>query len=464
MRAKPDIETSNIGERFRLILMLALPALAENLLSTFVSMVDTMMVSGYSSLAVAAVGLVTQPRMVILSIFMSLGVSCTALISRARGRGNQEQANRILMQTLLLTGAVALVLTGAMTWLDRPFLLLLSGQDLSAQVLDMASIYFRIQIYSIPLIGFTYVINAALRGVGNTHIAFYTNAIANVVNIFFNYCLISGNLGFPEMGVAGASLATVIGQSAALCGSLFVLIRGKDFIRLSKPSAPIIDRPLIRSMSSVAIPALFEQLIMRVGMMLFTRIATSLGDLDYSVHIIAMNIQSLSVTTGIAFGIASSTLTGQSLGRRNTDCARKLIRQTQVINLAVSVVISCVLLLCGRFLASLYSADAYVQENAAHVLGIVALSNPLSNARFVYNYALRGAGDSRYTAVSTTLGILIARPLLAAIFVYGLHMNLVGLWLALVSDAVICGILGMVRWHSSHWEKIKLLSEDRTPA
>ena len=130
----------------------------------------------------------------------------------------------------------------------------------------------------------------------------------------------------------------------------------------------------------------------------------------------------------------------------------------------MSVVISCVLLLCGRFLASLYSADAYVQENAAHVLGIVALSNPLSNARFVYNYALRGAGDSRYTAVSTTLGILIARPLLAAIFVYGLHMNLVGLWLALVSDAVICGILGMVRWHSSHWEKIKLLSEDRTPA
>ena len=102
MRAKPDIETSNIGERYRLILMLALPALAENLLSTFVSMVDTLMVSGYSSLAVAAVGLVTQPRMVILSIFMSLGVSCTALISRARGRGNQEQANRILMQTLFI--------------------------------------------------------------------------------------------------------------------------------------------------------------------------------------------------------------------------------------------------------------------------------------------------------------------------------------------------------------------------
>lgn len=459
MKVIPDIEAATHRELYRLILALALPALAENLLNTLVSMVDTMMVSGYSATAVAAIGLTTQLRMLMLSVFMSLGIGCTALISRAKGMNAPEKATHVFMQTLSLTALVTLGVIAVMLPSLQPLLRLLSGGELSDQVMEMAEQYFIIQIYGIPLLSFTYVINAALRGVGNTRIAFYTSMASNVVNVFFNYCLISGHLGFPALGVVGASIATVIGQGVALAGSTLTLLRGKQFIRLKLRKALPLDRAILSGIALVAVPSLLEQIIMRLGMMLFTRIVTSLGDAEYTIHIIAMNIQSLLLTTGMAFGVAASTLTGQCLGRRNPSRARELVRQTLHLNLAVSVLVALLLIFCGRPLVSLYSPEARVQEVAASLLRIVALTNPLSNARFVYNNALRGAGDSRFTAVSTLAGVLVARPLLAAVLVYGLHLGLTGVWLALVSDAVICYALGNRRWHSTKWEGIRLMGE-----
>ncbi len=459
MKVIPDIEAATHRERYRLILALALPALAENLLNTLVSMVDTMMVSGYSATAVAAVGLTTQLRMLILSVFMSLGIGCTALISRAKGMNDPEKATHVFMQTLSLTALVTLGVVAVMLPSLKPLLTLLSGGDLSDQVMEMAEQYFIIQIYGIPLLSFTYVINAALRGVGNTKIAFYTSLASNVVNVFFNYCLISGHLGCPALGVEGASIATVIGQGVALAGSTLTLLRGRQFIHLKLRKALPLNRAILGGIALVAVPSLLEQIIMRVGMMLFTRIVASLGDAEYTIHIIAMNIQSLSLTTGMAFGVAASTLTGQCLGRKNPRRARELVRQTLHVDLIVSILVSLMLIFCGRQLVSLYSPETRVQEVAASLLRIVALTNPLSNARFVYNNALRGAGDSRFTAVSTLAGVLIARPLLAAVLVYGCGLGLTGVWLALVSDAVICCALGSWRWRSPKWEGIRLIEE-----
>lgn len=459
MRVIPDIETATHRERYQLIFALALPALAENLLNTLVSMVDTMMVSGYSSAAVAAVGLTAQLRMLILSVFMSLGIGCTALISRAKGMNDSENATHVFMQTLTLTALVTFCITAVMLSCLRPLLHLLSGGDLSGQIMEMAERYYIIQIYGIPLLSFTYVMNAALRGVGNTKIAFYTSLASNVVNVFFNYCLINGHLGFPALGVEGASIATVIGQGVALAGCILTLVRGKQFIHLRLRKALPLDRAILGGIALVAVPLLLEQLILRVGMMLFTRIVASLGDMEYTIHIIAMNIQSLSFTTGMAFGVAVSTLTGQCLGRKNPRCARDLVRQTLHMNLIVSILVALLLIFCGRHLVALYSPEKRVQEVGAALLRIVALSNPLSNARFVYNNALRCAGDSRYTAFSTMAGVLVVRPLLAAVLVYGCGMGLTGVWIALVSDAVVCYVLGRRRWHSAKWEGIKLMEK-----
>lgn len=456
-RNLPDIETDSSSLQRKLILLLMWPALAENLLSTLVSIADTVMVSELGTLAVNGVGLVTQPRFIVLSAFMALGVGTTSLVARAKGEGNPEKANRILWQSLLMAMVIVAVLSVILFFGNEALIRMIAGANISEETIQMGVEYFRIQIYGFPVLCLTFIMNAALRGAGNTKAAFYSNAASNIVNICLNYCLITGKLGFPAMGVTGASLATVIGQCVAFGFCLFLLVRGKQFVSIRPKDLTFrFDKKVCSSIARIGLPALLEQVIMRAGMLLFTVIVTSLGDTSYSTHIIAMNIQSLSFTTGMSFGTAATTLTGQCLGRKNPTLAQSYVRLTQQMGYMVSFVVSALLFFFGGAAATMYTDDPIIIAMAASVLQIVALSNPLSNARFVYNSALRGAGDSKYTARITFVGILLTRPLVAILTVYVFHLDLTGVWLALVSDALVCYFLARRRWFTGKWALIEV--------
>lgn len=455
-RDRIDIETESPADRRKLVLSLTWPALAENILSTLVSMADTIMVAELGSYAISGVGLVTQPRFIVFSAFMALGIGSTALIARAKGEGDPQKANKILRQSLILAAAIVVIMSVIMLIFVDPLIRLIAGSEISEQTIVAGIEYFRIQIYGFPLLGLTFIMNACLRGAGNTRAAMYSNIASNVVNVILNYCLIMGRFGFPALGVAGASIATVIGQGVAFLFCCYWLFSGKQYIRLRVGDSFRPDTKEFRRISRIGMPALLEQVIMRVGMLAFTMIVTSLGDLAYTAHIVAMNIQQMSFTTGMAFGTAATTLTGQCLGRKRVDLAKFYVRDAQRMGYVVSFIIAALLFFFGGTVARLYSSDAAVILLAAQMLRIIAIANPISNARFVYNSALRGAGDSRFTAIITFVGILLARPLVALLLVYVFDYGLTGVWIALIADAVVCYVLAKYRWGTDKWASVRV--------
>ncbi|MDR2747258.1 MAG: MATE family efflux transporter [Treponema sp.] len=454
-----DIETESRAEKRTLIVGLTWPALAESILASLVSMVDMMMVASLGSYAINAVGLVTQPRFVMLAAFMALSVGSTAMVSRFKGARDPDSANMALNQSLIMTAGITALLCLGMFFGGESLIRFLAGKNISEETVQGALSYLRIQVYGFPTLSITFTINAVLRGAGNTRAAFYNNTAANLVNVFFNYCLIGGNLGFPAMGVAGASLATVIGQCAAMGMALMRVLGGKEFVRLEIKKLFHADLSVIGRILNIGIPALIEQLILRVGMMFFTLIVTSLGDRSYAAHMIAMNIQQLSFTTGMAFGAAATTLMGQSLGRGRPDLARLYIKMTQQMSYLVSGLVAVLLFFGGGLIGSLYSGDSELIRLAANMLKIIALANPISNARFVYTAALRGAGDSRFAAVITFVGVLLIRPLLSLVLIVPhlpFQIGLAGVWVALSSDGIACFVLSRSRFMRGKWETIKV--------
>ena len=159
-----DIETEHPGERNKLILTLMWPALCENVLATLVSMADTIMVSALGKSAINAVGLCTQPRFIVFSAFMALGTGTTALVARAKGAGNQEEANHALAQSLLLALGIVLLVCLAMLFWYQPLIRFIAGKNISEETVLDAFAYFRVQIVGFPLLGLTFIMNAALRG------------------------------------------------------------------------------------------------------------------------------------------------------------------------------------------------------------------------------------------------------------------------------------------------------------
>jgi len=451
-----DIEVSENSQKRKLIIALAWPALAENIFASVMSMVSMMMVGGLdnSAAAIAAVGLVTQPRFIMLSIFMAMNIGTTAVIARCKGARDPGSANNALMQALLLTMGFTLVLCAIMLPLNEYIIRFIAGA-MDEETIQLGVDYMRIQIYGFPTMSLAFAMNAALRGAGNTRATLFNTSAANVANVIFSFLLIYGTFGFPRMEVAGASIAVVIGQSVGLLFASFVLLQGNQYIRIRLKGWKI-DLSMIKRIWNIGLPALFEQAVMRIGMLWFAVIVAGLGTIQFAAHMVAMNIQMLSFTTGMAFGTAATTLVGQSLGRKRTDLARLYVKMTNNMGFIVSVIIAAIFFTFSRQMTALYTNELEVIHLASAMIMIVALSNPISNARFVYVAALRGAGDAKFTIVITFVGMLAARPAIALLLINMFDLGLHGVWIAMVSDGVICYILAYMRYRGGKWLSISV--------
>lgn len=435
------------------IMQLAWPALIEQVLISLVSMVDMMMVGALGTEALASVGLCTQPRFVMLACFIALNVGTTALVARMKGSGDQEGANRVLRQSLLLTVLLSVILS-VVGVVFAPHLIRFMGAE--EATFGPAVDYFRIQMAGFIFTAVGLNISAAMRGVGNTRIAMYMNVAANLVNVVLNYGLIYGRLGLPRMEVAGASLATVIGTVVSFGMGLYVVLNGKQYLAVRWGESFRPHWETIKRILRIGIHAMLEQLAMRVGMLMYTRTVTGLGTVVFATHQVALNILSLSFTTGMAFSMSATSLVGQSLGAKRKDMALLYASQVQRIGVVVAVAIGAVFFFFGGPLVSLYNDSADVISQGAQVLRIVALLQPFQCSTFIYAGALRGAGDSKWPALSVFIGILLVRPLCAHAMVQWLEWGLIGAWVALVVDQMVRMGIVAARFHSKKWLNIKV--------
>lgn len=295
------------------VLKIAWPAVFESFFISLAGMIDTLMVSGIGSEAVAAVGLTTQPKFLGLAVFIAMNVAVAAIVARRKGERNQKKANETLMNALFLTVIAGIVLSIVFAGLADTIMRLCGSAD---ETHDMAVEYFRIIMGCMMFNIISMVINAAQRGAGNTKIAMYTNTISNLVNIVGNYLLIGGHCGFPALGIRGAAIATVFGTVIACAISILSLFRKDSFLSLPL----ILKEKLWKRLDSVgvicrlAVSTFVEQVLMRIGFMSTSIMAADMGTAALAAHQVGMNALSLSFSLGDGMQAAAVSLIGQKLG------------------------------------------------------------------------------------------------------------------------------------------------------
>lgn len=436
------------------VVRIAWPSLIELTLTQLTSMVDLMMVGGLGPWAITAVGLSVQPRFLSMTMFIAMNVGATALVARYRGAGKPERANEVLRQALLLS-LILSVLCGAAGYIYADRLIAFMGAA-DAETLAGGTVYLRIQMLTLPIFAVTSTITAALRGVGHTRVAMAYNITANVVNVIFNYLLINGHYGFPRLEVAGASLATSIGQVAAFIMAFTVILRGRHYLHLRFRDGFRLQWQHLYNIFNIGIPSMIEQLAMRAGAIIYVRTVASLGTLAYATHQIGMNIQALSFMTGQAFAVSATSLVGQSLGKKHSDMAQSYSNHTRRLGLIISVILGIVFFFFGRQIVSLYTDEPEIIAQGARILKMVALVQPAQSSQFILAGALRGAGDTRATAVVTFLTVLLVRPSLAILAINGLGWGLDGAWVALLIDQLLRSGLILLRYRSGRWKKVRI--------
>ena len=358
---------------YRDIIRIAWPSFLELTLTQLTSMVDMMMVGGWVP-GHSGSGSDNPPKFLLMIMFMSMNVGSTALIARYKG-SSPDKANMVLKQALMLTFALSAIASLIGFVFSESFVRFMGAAD--EITLKQGSIYLKIQMIGFVPLALTSTVTAALRGVGNSRTAMAYNLLANAVNVVFNYLLINGKFGFPRMEVAGASLATIIGQAVAFLLAMLVILRGNQYLSFHFRNGMKPDWQTVKSIFNIGIPAMVEQIFMRIGMIMYVKTVATLGTVAYATHQICMNIQAMSFMNGQAFAVSGTSLVGQSLGKRRPDMAQAYSSRTRRVGMLVSIVLGMVFFL-GRPIVSLYTKEAEVIAQGARSLNLWHWYSPFS--------------------------------------------------------------------------------------
>lgn len=428
-------------------------SIAESFLIALISMADTIMVGVVGYQAIAAVGLSTQPRYIVLTLIMSLNMAVTAITARRKGQNDQDGAVQCLKQALAISLGMALVLSVS-AFLGRRELLLLAGAK--SDTLGPASEYFAILMTGIPASAVSMTISAALRGIGETRASMKINMAANVVNLAFNFLLIGGRFGFPALGVRGAAIATVIGQCVGLLLALAAVAHRERFLFLFSRSGWKIDRKLLKSIYQVAGGAFLEQLCLRIGFLAYARIVAELNTMMFAAHNICMNILSLSFSIGEGFGVAASSLVGQNLGAKRPDLSIVYGKVCQRMSYIACTGMFFIFAFLGRSLMRLFTDEPAILEVGEPIMLIMGVIVFGQASQMILMGSLRGAGDTKYTAVVSMISVMLLRPALSYALTYPVGLGLVGAWLSLLGDQYLRLFLTAKRFSSGKWMSIEL--------
>lgn len=443
---------------YKSFLAMAWPAMVESVLMSLVNLIDTMMVSGCGTDAVAAVGITTQPRMIFYAIFFALSIAVTAIVSRRNGQGDKEGANECLAQSLGLVAVLAVILCGTAITIAEP-LLYFSGAN--EDTIVEATTYYRITMVGLVFTSFGMIINAAQRGCGNTKISMRTNVTANVTNIIFNALLIKGIWFFPELGVTGAAIATLIGNIASFGMSLFSLFQRGKYLHFDFKGMVRWRLDRLKTIGKVAFGASTEQLVLRIGFFLYAKIVADLGTAEIATHTICMNIMLLSFASGDGLSVAASALMGQNLGKKRPDIAALYGKAGQRIGLAVSMMLILFFVFLGGVVVGAFVETSdpnydFVMKTGRIITYIIAVISPGQISQVIFSGSLRGAGDTKYVAVTSMLSIGIFRTALAYVLVTFTSLGLFGAWFALIADQYIRLLFTAIRFNSGKWSRINI--------
>ena len=445
--ALPEGVTSKM--LYRDAIRIAWPSFVEMMLMQLTSMVDLMMVGKLGPWAISAVGLTTQPKFLMGTAFMSLNVGNMALVARYRGAGKQEEAKLVLRQAMMLNVVLSFVLA-VLGYIYAEWLILFMGAE-DAHTLAGGTIYFKIQMVGLLTVAITTTITNALRAVGDSKTSMRYNVTANLVNVVFNYLLIYGHFGFPRMEVAGASLATVIGQLAGMLMALRAILKKNQYVRLEIKKGFKPDLPTLGNIWRIGMPAMMEQLVMRAGIIIYAKTVASLGTVMLAAHQVCMNIQALTFMNGQSFAVSATSLVGQSLGKRRGDMVVNYSKRVQRLGMWVSVGIALLIFVFPKEFIAMYTDEAAILSIGVTVLRMVALIQPLQASQFILAGAMRGAGDTKYTAMVTFITVLLVRPIIAIYTIKVLQWGLIGAWVAMVADQLLRTALIFLRYNSGKW-------------
>jgi putative MATE family efflux protein len=440
--------------RVRRVVDLAWPRVVTGLARMSKNAADVAMVGiGVSSAAIAGVGFAGPYWGAAFTIGGGLAAGTIALVSQSYGAGETDQLGQAIRSSVVLVVVVSLPIA-ALYWVV-PYRLvgLLSSNPTATR---LGGEYLRLVAVGVPFAGLNLVGSRALIGSDDAWTAMVLRAGGAVLNILLNAVFIFG-LG---MGVEGAAMGTVVSNVVVTAGFAVGMVAGRlpvagEFPVRVRPTGGYVDIGTMRDIVEIGLPVVGRNMVWTVSRFPMLAFVGLFGGPVVAAYVISRRVWGLMNTPGWGFGLAASSLVGQSLGEDDEDAAESYGRETVRVSVATYVVAAAIVGVFARPIVTAFVGDPAdpVVDVAIPLVYAACLAVVAQGVTSVIAGALDATGDTNWPFYSRALGMFgLAIPLtyLGATTALGLW----GLYLAYFAQTAVPAVINYYRFSTGKWKAI----------
>jgi putative MATE family efflux protein len=354
-------------------------------------LVDSYFISYLGTEQLAAIGFIVPITSIVTSIGLGLGMAISSLVSKLIGAGKLSSAARLITNGFYLTAAVSLITVAILIWQMDLIFKSIGAND---ETLVFISQYMSIWIFAAPLTMLTMVSSSTFRSLGDTGTSARIALSMTIVNVIFDPLLIFGIGPFPELGIHGAALATLLAVSTSCLMGLYELAIKEKFLLTILPKWQEL-KVSIMQLLDIAIPAILANAIVPITAAVLTTLVAKFGVDAVAGYGVGARLEAVSLMIVYALSSTLPMFIGQNLG------AEKLGRVYQAIKIAfrfvliLQLVIYVLLFFSASLIAGLFSSEQSVIETITLYLWIVPISYGLSGVVILVNVSMNVLGKPR---------------------------------------------------------------------
>lgn len=429
------------------------PILVDSLLRMMLGTVDVFMLSRISDATTGAVGLANEVIFFCILMFGFVAIGTSVAVAQYIGAGREREASRISAMAISINLLFGVLVSLLLVFFGEPLLRLLNT---SPEQVAIASEYLDIVGGFIWIEALSYAVSSVIRSTGRTKNVMYVTLGVNVIHVIGNYLLIFGHFGFPELGVTGAAISTVISRAIGVVVLFFLLyrsvpapIRNKDYVSW--------NGLYVKQILGIGVPAAGEHLAWHSQYLMMLGFVNLIGMTALNTHVYVMNISNYFMALGMAIGTGTEIIVGQMVGGgAMREAYRRLLR-----SVGISFVLTFGVVAVASFfrheLLGLFTDDPEIIAVGAGIFLLSLVLEPGRTFNMVIINSLRAAGDARFPVLMGVVSMWgVAVPLA---YWLGIHLGigLLGIWIAFTVDEWVRGMIMLLRWRSRAWEKKALV-------
>lgn len=432
---------------------MGLPSMIGFGLGNIYHLVDTYWLSRLGPEQVAAVTILGSALWVISSANTIVGTGSVAIISRRYGEKDYVETERAIKDTIILKWFSA-ILFGILGYIFTPFIMDVLGAE--GEVQRLGVVYGRIIFLGLGFYFATYSVFTALRGVGNPMMAMSLMIMLNVLNAGLDPLLIFGIWIFPEMGIAGAAVASVIAYAVTFFAGLALFYMGRANVKLHLRSQLKMRFSTMLRILKIGVPAALGDMSFSTARMVIMPMIAVFGTGVVAAYGVGIQVSALGVHLLVGIGLGLSALMGQIVGAGKLERAKKTVRQAFALTLGIKIAMGIVTVAFAADIMRIFFDEPEIIAYGVPLMRILALSFPFLAIHFIMEFVHVGVGENRPPMVFNMIHSWAFEIPAIYVTTQVLGFGPAAVWWSVTGATIVTVIIFYIYFRQERWLHVKV--------